>query len=72
MAYTRKSVDNNQANVVELLSKDKICGIKEGDENFGGIPLLWEKETSKCFVGDESVINFFKEKIASSTIPANK
>ena len=63
VAYTRKSVDNNQKNIEELISKDRSCGLKEGNQNFGAIPLLWEKETNKCFVGDEDVINFFKEKI---------
>ena len=63
VAYTRKSVDNNQANIVELIAKDKSCGIKEDSPNFGAIPLLWEKETGKCLVGDQDVINFFKEKI---------
>ena len=61
VAYTRKSVDNDQKNIEELIAKDRGCGLKEGDQNFGAIPLLWEKETNKCFVGDEDVINFFKE-----------
>jgi phage FluMu protein Com len=61
IAYTRKSVDNDQKNIEELIAKDRSCGIKE--EELGFIPLLWEKATNKCFVGDEDVINFFKEKI---------
>lgn len=59
VVYTRKSVDNNQANVTELLAKANKCGIKDGV----GIPLLWDGENSRCLMGDVDVINFFKEKI---------
>lgn len=59
ISYTRKSVDNNQINVNELLSKASKCGIKEGV----GIPLLWDAENARCFMGDVDVINFFKERI---------
>ena len=57
--YTRKSVDNNPGNVSELQQKALACNLI-GDI---GIPFLWNKQTSKCSVGDEDIINFFKEKI---------
>ncbi|MHB9019887.1 MAG: hypothetical protein ACYC3G_03405 [Minisyncoccota bacterium] len=59
VVYTRKSVDNDQTNVAELLAKASKCGIKDGV----GIPLLWDGENSRCLMGDVDVINFFKEKI---------
>ena len=59
VAYTRKSVDNNSANLFQLREKALACNL------FGdiGIPFLWDKQNSKCLVGDEDVINFFKEKL---------
>lgn len=57
VAYTRKNVDNDPGNVSELRQKALVCDLI-GDI---GIPFLWDKQNSKCLVGDEDVINFFEE-----------
>lgn len=64
VAYIRKSVDNNPANIFQLREKALVCNL------FGdvGIPFLWDGQNSKCLVGDEDVINFFKDRIASLTV----
>ncbi len=46
------------ANARLLEEKAKICGIPLETV---GVPFLWDG--SKCIMGDEDIINFFKEKI---------
>ncbi|MFA6422076.1 MAG: glutaredoxin domain-containing protein [Candidatus Buchananbacteria bacterium] len=52
-----KEVSANQANAQELISKAVKCGI---NQNEVGVPMLWAD--SKCIVGDQSIIDFFKIK----------
>lgn len=55
--FTELEVFNNKDNAKILLAKAKICNI---DQSQIGVPFLWEG--SKCLLGDQDVINFFKEK----------
>jgi len=55
--FSSKEVFLNQANAQELGTKAKICGIDSGSV---GVPFLWDG--SKCIIGDEDIINFFKTK----------
>ncbi len=58
VSFEKKSLDNNPANVAELKKRAITCKLT-GDI---GIPFLWDGQNSKCIIGDEDVINFFKDK----------
>ena len=57
ISFVQKEVYSNQANATELGAKAKICGLPA---NSIGVPLLFDGE--KCFIGDQDIINFFKQK----------
>lgn len=61
ISFIEKEVNNNSANAAELAQKALACGLRADSIS---IPLLWDGE--KCLIGDEDVINFFKEKISVS------
>jgi len=58
IAFEEKEVYYNQNNAKELGEKAKSCGI---DQNEIGVPFLWD--SGKCLIGDQDIINFFKEKM---------
>ena len=58
IAFSQKEIYNNRANAKELEEKAKICGIPTDSI---GVPFLWDGE--KCLIGDEDIVNFFKQKI---------
>ena len=60
VAYESKEVFQNQTYAAELGQKAAICKISA---NAIGVPFLWDGPDSKCIVGDQDVINFFKSKI---------
>lgn len=60
--FVRKEIRLNQRNAELFLKLTKECGIADKDT---GIPLLWDGSSSKCIIGDEDIIQFFKEKISS-------
>ena len=55
-----KEVYFNRQNAKKLKEVAKICGF---NENEIGVPFLWDGESQKCIVGDEPIINYFKEKL---------
>jgi len=57
--FSRLEVYYNKSNASLLLEKAKVCGIEEKDL---GVPFLWDKVSSKCLIGVQDIINFFKEK----------
>ena len=57
--FSRLEVYYNKSNASLLLEKAKVCGIEEKDL---GVPFLWDKVSSKCLIGVQEIINFFKEK----------
>jgi len=59
ISFAQKEVYHNQNNAKELESKAKICGIPT---NSIGVPFLWDG--SKCIIGDQPIIDFFKSKIS--------
>ena len=61
--FEKKEVYNDRGNakLLILLAKRK-CGFKENEI---GVPFLWDGENSKCTVGDQPIIDYFKEKIVS-------
>jgi len=61
--FEKKEVYNDRGNakLLILVAKRK-CGFKENEI---GVPFLWDGENSKCTVGDQPIIDYFKEKIVS-------
>mgnify|MGYP000955811959 FL=1 len=57
ISFTQKEVYYNQSNAKELEAKAKICGLPTDSI---GVPFLWNGE--KCLIGDQDIINFFKQK----------
>jgi len=55
----KKEVYFNRQNSELLSQKARACGIKTNEI---GVPFLWDG--SKCIIGEEDIINFFKEKIS--------
>ena len=60
IAFEEKEVYFNRDNAKKLIEVAKKCGF---NENEIGVPFLWDGENQKCIVGDEPIINFFKEKL---------
>jgi len=58
LTFEKKEVYYNQKNAQELSKRAKKCGLKATEIP---VPFIWDG--SKCIIGDEAVINFFKEKI---------
>jgi glutaredoxin len=58
ISFAQKEVYYNQNNAKELEAKAKICGLPTDSI---GVPFLWDGE--KCFIGDQDIINFFKQKL---------
>jgi glutaredoxin len=56
--FVKKEVYSNDKNAEELAAKAKICGLPI---NSIGVPFLWDG--SKCRVGDQDIIEFFKERM---------
>lgn len=57
VSFAQKEVYHNQSNAKELEEKAKICGLPTDSI---GVPFLWDGE--KCLIGDQDIINFFKQK----------
>lgn len=53
-----KEVWYNKDNNAELSAKAEICKIPQNDL---GVPLLFDKKTSKCFVGETEIDDFLKQ-----------
>jgi len=58
LSFEEKEVYYNRKNADDLAAKAKICGIPA---NYLGVPFLWDG--SKCYVGDQDIIDFFNQKI---------
>jgi hypothetical protein len=60
ISFVQKNITSNPINIKDLLSKIKACGLSADS---AGTPFLWDK--SKCFIGDQDIIEFFKSNINS-------
>jgi len=60
IVFEEKEVYFNKDNVKKLVEIAKKCGFNEKEI---GVPFLWDGENQRCIVGDEPIINFFKEKL---------
>lgn len=56
--FAKKEVYYNKQNADELVAKARTCGMPTDSI---GVPFLWDG--SKCLVGDQDIIEFFKLKI---------
>jgi len=56
----KKEVWNSETNATEMKATAKTCNISENDI---GVPLMFDKSTSKCYIGDTEVNNFLKTKL---------
>lgn len=57
VSFVEKEVYYNQQNASELTAKAEACGMATDSI---GVPFLWDGST--CLVGDQPIINFFKQK----------
>ena len=57
----KKEVSTNQDNINLLLEKARLCKISETKI---GVPFLWAED--QCIVGDENIIKYFGERIATT------
>jgi len=57
ISFAQKEVYYNKQNASELAEKAKTCGMPTDSID---VPFLWDGE--KCLIGDENIINFFKQK----------
>jgi glutaredoxin len=61
--FEKQEVFNNTQNAYLMtLVATKKCNIPENEL---GVPFLWDGPDLKCLLGDQDIINFFKEKIGS-------
>lgn len=58
VSFVKKEVYYNKENSAELGEKAKACGMSTGSV---GVPFLWDG--SKCYIGDQDIVDFFKLKI---------
>jgi glutaredoxin len=58
LSFEEKEVYYNRKNADDLAAKAKICGIPT---DYIGVPFLWDG--SKCYIGDQDIIDFFNQKI---------
>jgi len=56
--FVKKEVYYNKQNANELAEQAKICGMPIDSI---GVPFLWDG--SRCLVGDQPIIDFFKQKV---------
>lgn len=59
ISFEEKEIYFNRKNLELLTKVAEECKFKEEI----GVPFLWDGENEKCIMGDEPIINFFKEKL---------
>lgn len=66
VSFVQKEVYYNESNLRELKAKAEVCGLSADSV---GVPFLWDGE--RCLIGDQNVINFFKQKMAEVSVSQN-
>ncbi len=56
----KEASKDEQNSYLMTLIAGKKCSIPSNEL---GVPFLWDGSDSKCFLGDQDIINFFKQKI---------
>ncbi|KPJ67481.1 MAG: hypothetical protein AMJ43_04295 [Coxiella sp. DG_40] len=59
VSFEEKEVSHNRDNLNQLVNIRKRCHLPE--EKYVSVPFLWTG--SKCLVGDQEIIKFFRKKI---------
>ena len=57
----QKEVGKNQDNQQEFVEKARACGL---DTDKLSIPMLWDSKDSKCYTGDQIIIDFLNSQTA--------
>jgi len=60
ISFSQKEVFSNKDNSALLGEKAHFCGLNTSSI---GVPFLWDGPSGKCLVGDEEIINYFKQKL---------
>jgi glutaredoxin len=60
ITFDIKEINHNSSNAKDLQLKAKICGLPNDAIR---VPFLWDGE--KCLIGDQVIIDFFKQKSAA-------
>jgi glutaredoxin len=61
ITYSEKETGNT-ASAQELVQKETACGTVSKDL-IGAVPMLWDKSDNKCYLGQDQIIDFFKQKL---------
>jgi len=67
VSFSEKEVYGSQANAKLMMDRQTACGI--GKESIGAVPFLWTKD--KCYLGQEEIIQFFKDQLSGSAESAS-
>lgn len=59
VSFSEREVYANPSNAKLMLDKQNSCGVEK--DYVGAVPFLWTKD--KCYVGQEDIIQFFKDKM---------
>ena len=59
LGVTQKEVYQNSDNQKDMIAKATICKL---DLNNLGVPMLWDGKNSKCYEGDQPIIDFLKSR----------
>jgi hypothetical protein len=60
--FSEKEVYGSKSNADELIKRGRECGLDEN--SVGAVPMFWNNGT--CIVGDQPIIDFFKQQIGVS------
>ena len=63
LSLSEKEVWKNKSNQNELIEKAKICKL---DLSNLGVPMLWDAKGSKCYEGDQPIIDFLKTQVGQT------
>lgn len=58
VTFSEKEVNHDKANANLMVKKQKDCKLDK--KSIGAVPFLWTVE--KCYLGQDEIINFFKDK----------
>jgi glutaredoxin len=60
ISFEEREVYFDRKNQNILKEAARLCNL---NANEIGVPFLWDREKGECIIGDEPIINFFKEKL---------
>jgi glutaredoxin len=60
ISFEEREVYFDRKNQNILKEAARLCNLKANEI---GVPFLWDRGKGECIIGDEPIINFFKEKL---------